>query len=83
MVCPQSVLTCRWAQATLLLPRPHWYEAAQNAWSCTIESTPKGLADTTECRTCSRWQPVERPESHASARTLLVLTGSGGARNSA
>jgi hypothetical protein len=62
MIGEHSVQTCRWGEATLLLPRPHWFEASQHAWSCTREGRPKTLVDPSECEACERWA---RRETHA------------------
>jgi hypothetical protein len=63
MTGEHSVQTCRWAQATILLPRPYWFDASRNAWSCLIDGAPEMLVDPLLCRTCERWTPADHQDA--------------------
>ena len=61
MAQTHSVAACRWGEPTLQLPRPLWYQASDNAWSCTRGGELRVLRDPAECLACEAWQPVSSP----------------------
>jgi hypothetical protein len=71
------VQTCRWAQPTLFLQPPLWYEAWDYPWSCTADGIVRILADPGACRICPRWEPrgAERPHSQCTRIPALVIRG--------
>jgi hypothetical protein len=70
-----SVHTCRWAEPTLFLQPPLWYEAWDYPWSCTAGGIARILTDVTACRACPRWQPQasERPASRCARIPVLAI----------
>lgn len=54
-----TATSCRWAVSTLYLDSPLWLQSWNCPWSCLRDTEPRLLETTDECRTCSRWQPLE------------------------
>ncbi len=51
------VQDCHWAVPTLLMPRPYWYSAWEDPWSCWNDSEIRILQSTDGCRNCPMWRP--------------------------
>lgn len=52
-----GAVTCRWAEPTLFMPAPFWFEAESSPWTCVREAIPNVLPTTVKCADCARWQP--------------------------
>jgi hypothetical protein len=63
-----SVVSCRWASQTLLLPYPIWLHSEQHPWTCIRGGVPRLLDDTDVCRDCPNWEPLG-PEAPQSTRS--------------
>ena len=54
---PHGASTCRWAEATVFLAAPFWFDAEQRPWACIRHAAPRVLETTEVCALCSRWEP--------------------------
>lgn len=54
---PHRASTCRWADATVFLDAPSWFDAEQKPWACLRDAAPRVLETTESCALCSRWAP--------------------------
>jgi hypothetical protein len=56
----KTVQRCKWAESTLLLPMPYWFDAWNAPWSCWAEDGRPRLIESTEvCASCARWTPKD------------------------
>lgn len=62
------VQDCHWAVPTLLMPRPYWFSAWDDPWSCWNDQDVKVLESTDGCRNCPLWR--QRITREGVGRTL-------------
>ena len=51
-----TLQNCRWAQPTLFLPMPSWFDAWHGLWTCRRDVCPRLLDPEEKCATCPRWE---------------------------
>jgi hypothetical protein len=59
----QHVQDCHWGMPTLLTPRPYWYSAWDDPWSCWNDRDLRILHSTEVCRQCPFFREREAGET--------------------
>jgi hypothetical protein len=61
------VQDCHWSVPTLLMPRPYWFSAWDDPWSCWNDRDIKVLPSTEGCANCPLFRERALPACAADA----------------